>query len=80
MLRRLDVLLDLGFPVLVGASRKRFLGTLLADEEGVPRPPDGREDATAAISALVAAAGAWGVRVHDVRRSLDAVKVAEALG
>ncbi|MGB3443024.1 MAG: dihydropteroate synthase [Actinophytocola sp.] len=80
LLRRLDVLLGLGFPVLVGASRKRFLGTLLADKEGVPRPPDDREDATAAISALVATAGAWGVRVHDVRRSLDAVKVVEALG
>jgi dihydropteroate synthase len=80
LLRGLDVLLSLGFPVLVGASRKRFLGTLLADKEGVPRPPDGREEATAAISALVAKAGAWGVRVHDVRRSLDAVKVAEALG
>lgn len=79
LLRQLDVLLSLGFPVLVGASRKRFLGTLLADKEGVARTPDGREDATAAISALVAAAGAWGVRVHDVRRSLDAVKVAEAL-
>jgi len=80
LLRRLDVLLGLGFPVLVGASRKRFLGTLLADKEGAPRPPDGREEATAAISALVARAGAWGVRVHDVRRSLDAVKVVEALG
>ncbi|MFC4854421.1 dihydropteroate synthase [Actinophytocola glycyrrhizae] len=80
LLRRLDVLQALGFPVLVGASRKRFLGTLLADKEGVPRPPDGREDATAAISALVARAGAWGVRVHDVRRSLDAVKVVEAFG
>jgi dihydropteroate synthase len=79
LLRRLDVLLGLGFPVLVGASRKRFLGTLLADKEGVPRGPDGREEATAAVSALVASAGAWGVRVHDVRRSLDAVKVAEAL-
>jgi dihydropteroate synthase len=79
LLRGLDVLLGLGFPVLIGASRKRFLGSLLADKEGVSRPPDGREEATAAISALVAAAGAWGVRVHDVRRSLDAVKVAEAL-
>ena len=62
--------------MLVGASRKRFLGTLLADKDGVPRSPDGREDATAAISALVASAGVWGVRVHDVRRSLDAVRVA----
>jgi dihydropteroate synthase len=80
LLRHLDALMDLGFPVLVGASRKRFLGSLLADRAGVPRPPDGREDATAAVSALVAAAGAWGVRVHDVRRSLDAVIVAHAMG
>lgn len=79
LLRRLDVLRDLGFPVLVGASRKRFLGTLLASKEGTPRPPDGREEATAAITALVAAAGAWGVRVHDVTRSLDAVAVAVAM-
>jgi len=79
LLRHLDVLLALGFPVLVGASRKRFLGSLLADKAGNPRPPDGREDATVAISALVATAGAWGVRVHDVPRSLDAVLVAEAL-
>lgn len=78
LLNRLDALLSLGFPVLVGASRKRFLGTLLADEEGNPRNPDGREDATAAISALSAAAGAWGVRVHEVGTSLDAVTVAAA--
>jgi dihydropteroate synthase len=78
LLRRLDALQSLGFPVLVGASRKRFLGTLLAGKENAPRPPDGREDATSAISALAAMAGAWGVRVHDVRRSLDAVKVAAA--
>jgi dihydropteroate synthase len=80
LLRRLDSLLALGFPVLVGASRKRFLGTLLADADGTPRPPDGREDATAAISALAAAAGVWGLRVHDVARTLDAVAVVAALG
>jgi len=79
LLRRLDVLLALGFPVLVGASRKRFLGSLLADKDGTPRPPDGREEATAVISALVAMAGVWGVRVHDVPRSLDAVEVAVAM-
>ena len=78
LLHRLDELIALGFPVLVGASRKRFLGRLLADPDGRPRPPDGREDATAAISALAAANGAWGVRVHDVARSLDAVAVAAA--
>ncbi len=73
LLQRLDELVELGFPVLVGASRKRFLGTLLGD-----RPPDGREDATAAVSALAAFNGAWGVRVHDVGRTLDAVAVAGA--
>ncbi len=79
LLRRLDVLRELGLPVLVGASRKRFLGTLLASKDGKPRPPDGREGATAAITALAAAAGVWGVRVHDVSRSLDAVEVAVAM-
>jgi dihydropteroate synthase len=79
LLRRLDVFVDLGFPVLVGASRKRFLGELLADADGTLRPPDGREIATAAISALAATAGAWGVRVHDVAASMDAVAVATAL-
>lgn len=78
LLRGLDSLLSLGFPVLVGASRKRFLGRLLSEKDGTPRLPDGREDATAAISALAAAAGAWGVRVHEVGASLDAVAVAAA--
>ncbi|PPK63556.1 dihydropteroate synthase [Actinokineospora auranticolor] len=79
LLRELGALLDLGFPVLIGVSRKRFLGALLAGTDGTPRPPHGREDATAAVSTLVASAGAWGVRVHDVRRSLDAVAVAAAM-
>lgn len=78
LLHALPSFVDMGFPVLVGSSRKRFLGRLLADEEGRPRPPSGREDATAAISALAAAAGAWGVRVHAVGASLDAVTVAAA--
>jgi dihydropteroate synthase len=67
-----------GFPVLVGASRKRFLGALLADAAG-QRPPAGREAATTAISALAAAAGAWGVRVHEAADSLDAVRVTAAV-
>ncbi|ODT98716.1 MAG: dihydropteroate synthase [Pseudonocardia sp. SCN 72-86] len=75
LLRRLDVFVDLGFPVLVGASRKRFLGSLLADDAGA-RPPDGRETAGAAVTALAAQAGAWGVRVHDVVSSADAIAVA----
>ena len=66
--------------MLVGASRKRFLGALLADSDGTLRPPGGRETATAVISALAAQLGVWGVRVHDVRASVDALKVVEALG
>lgn len=78
LLHGLETVLGLGFPVLVGASRKRFLGRLLADDDGQPRPPSGREVATASVSALAAQAGAWGVRVHDVGSSLDAVLVAAA--
>lgn len=77
LLGALPELVAHGLPVLIGASRKRFLGSLLADEAG-PRPPDGRETATAAISALAALHGAWGVRVHDVRASLDAIAVTDA--
>ncbi len=77
LLGALPELVAHGLPVLIGASRKRFLGSLLADEAG-PRPPDGRETATATISALAALHGAWGVRVHDVRASLDAIAVADA--
>jgi dihydropteroate synthase len=78
LLGHLDVLTELGFPVLVGASRKRFLGTALAGPGSEPRPCDGRDTATAAVSALAAAAGAWGVRVHDAAASRDAVAVAAA--
>jgi dihydropteroate synthase len=78
LLHALPELVAGGIPVLVGASRKRFLGRLLADADGAERPPDGRETATAVVSALAAEHGAWGVRVHDVRASVDAVKVVEA--
>lgn len=78
LLRRLDVLVALGFPLLVGASRKRFLGDLLADADGTARPAAGRDTATAVIAGLAAHAGAWGVRVHDVASSIDAVAVATA--
>lgn len=77
LLHALPTLVGLGFPVLIGASRKRFLGSLLR-RDGVDRPPSGREVATAAISALSAAGGAWGVRVHDVASSRDAIEVALA--
>jgi dihydropteroate synthase len=78
LLHALPEFVATGIPVLVGASRKRFLGTLLAGPDGQPRPPAGRETATAVISALAGLNGAWGVRVHDVRASVDALKVLEA--
>jgi dihydropteroate synthase len=78
LLAQLDRLISLGQPVLVGASRKSFLGSLLEDEDG-PRPVDERDDATAAITALSAAAGVWGVRVHEVAASADAVRVVAAV-
>ncbi len=77
LLNALPTITGLGFPVLVGASRKRFLGSLLR-RDGADRPPAGRDVATASVSALSAAAGAWGVRVHDVASSRDAVAVAAA--
>src|SRR5690554_6275469 len=78
LLARLDELVADGFPVLVGASRKRFLGHLLAGPDGEPVPPLERDRATAAVSALVASVGAWCVRVHEVAGSADAVRVAAA--
>jgi dihydropteroate synthase len=80
VLGHLPALRRLGRPVLVGASRKRFLGALLAGPGGPPRPPEERDAATAAVTALAAAQGAWCVRVHTVPASLDAAKVAAALG
>ena len=75
LLSRLDELLALEHPVLVAASRKRFLGTLLAGADGAPREPLRRDDATTAVTTLAAAAGAWCVRVHDVAPNVDAVRV-----
>ena len=66
------------FPVLVGASRKRFLGRLLAAPDGTPRPFAESDDASVAVATLAAAAGAWCVRVHQVPPSADAVRVAAA--
>ena len=66
------------FPVLVGASRKRFLGRLLAAPDGTVRSFAGSDDATVAVTALAAAAGAWCARVHEVPANSDAVRVAEA--
>jgi dihydropteroate synthase len=66
------------FPVLIGASRKSFLGRLLAGPDGTPRPFAGCDAATVGVTALAAAAGAWAVRVHEVPPNVDAVRVARA--
>jgi dihydropteroate synthase len=91
LLANLQELLSLGAPILIGASRKRFLARLLAepsaeppadsqgrDGDPVPRPFAECDDATVATVALAAAAGAWCVRVHSVRPNADAVRVALA--
>lgn len=83
LLAHLDRVLDLGHPVLLGASRKRFLGRLPArpgaplDEDVPPSEPAGRDVATAATSLLAARAGCWAVRVHDAASTRDALAVHE---
>jgi dihydropteroate synthase len=79
LLAGLDRLVGLGLPVLVGASRKSFLGRLLSDAEGRPRPAEGRDAATLATTVLAAEAGVWGVRVHDAAPSVDAVRTVAAV-
>jgi dihydropteroate synthase len=79
LLTDLEPIKALGFPLLVGASRKSFLGTLLAGPDGRPRPVDGREAATTALSVVLAGEGVWGLRVHDVRSTRDALRVLDAL-
>jgi len=71
VLAGLPELARLGFPVLVGASRKRFLGELLPDGA----PAEQRDPATAVVSVLAAQAGAWAVRVHDVAATRTALDV-----
>ena len=70
MLGRLEELMALGYPILVGASRKRFLTSLLTEDSTL----EDRDNASVAVSALAANAGAWGVRVHDVARTFSALR------
>jgi len=79
LLGRLGELDALGLPLLVGVSRKAFLGTLLADGSGNPRPALQRDDATLALTTVLARTRVWGIRVHAVRASRDAVSVVERL-
>jgi dihydropteroate synthase len=77
-LAELGTLAEGTFPILIGASRKGFLGKLLAAEDGTPGTLAQRDQATVAVTALAAAAGAWCVRVHEVPPNADAVLVAAA--
>jgi dihydropteroate synthase len=79
LLAHLDRIAELGHPLLVGASRKSFLGRLLAGEHGDTRPVDQREAANVAVTVELARAGVWGIRVHDVRSSRDALRVVSRL-
>nr|WP_229898419.1 dihydropteroate synthase [Streptomyces finlayi] len=79
LLAHLGDLRTLGLPLLVAASRKRFLGHVLAGEGAAPPPARERDAATAAVSAIAAHEGAWAVRVHEVRATADAVRVARAV-
>lgn len=77
LLRALPDFIDGEFPLLVGASRKRFLAAVRA-ARGLEATPLTADPATAAVTAISAQLGAWGVRVHDVTVSRDAVDVAAA--
>jgi dihydropteroate synthase len=79
LLQRLEEFDVLGRAMLVGVSRKTFLGRLLANADGSPRPPKERDDATTALTTVLALQGVWGVRVHSVRASRDAIAVAQRL-
>jgi dihydropteroate synthase len=79
LLRRLDALTALGHPLLVGTSRKAFLGRLGRPEGAEPSPPSERDLTTAVTSFHAARHGAWAVRVHDVAATIQALDVADAL-
>jgi len=78
LIAHLDQVIALGHPVLFAASRKGFLGKVGRPVGADPRPADHRDVATAATSVLAALAGAWAVRVHDVRGTRDALDVVQA--
>jgi dihydropteroate synthase len=81
LLQRLAELEVFECPILVAASRKRFLGSLLADPtSGEPRPVTERDVASATVSVFAWLAGAWCVRVHDVLSTMDALAVATRMG
>ena len=79
LVARLDELEKLELPILVGASRKRFLAGALEPEDAAGVSNQRRDLATAVLTALLLQRKLWGVRVHNVSTTLDAIKVVEAL-
>ena len=79
LLAHLDALIEINLPVLIGASRKSFLGMLLARTGGAPRDVGDREHATVAVTTYAALRGVWGVRVHEVRANVDAALAVAAV-
>lgn len=78
LIAHLESVMALGHPVLLGTSRKTFLGRIGVAEGAPARPPADRDAATTATSVLAALAGVWGVRVHDVPPTMDALAVVAA--
>ncbi|WP_051103692.1 dihydropteroate synthase [Terracoccus sp. 273MFTsu3.1] len=78
LMAELPALHDLGHPILLGASRKTFLGRLGRDEGEAPRPAAERDLETTATSVMAAMAGLWCVRVHDVASTVRALTVVQA--
>lgn len=78
LLAHLDSLTSLGYRVLVGASRKRFLGSITKRADLLEPPPAERDFATTAVTTLAAISDAWAVRVHNVSAACDAIAVANA--
>lgn len=79
LVANLDELEKLGFPILVGASRKRFIASALDQIEPAAVSHDRRDVATAVLTALLLQRKLWGVRVHDVQATVDAISLVAAL-
>jgi dihydropteroate synthase len=79
LVARLDELEKLGLPILVGASRKRFIAGALEPDDAAGVSNQRRDLASAVLTALLLQRKLWGVRVHNVSTTLDAIKVVEAL-
>jgi dihydropteroate synthase len=79
LVARLEKLEELGYPILVGASRKRFIAGVIEPDEPAEVSNERRDLATAVLTALLLQRKIWGVRVHNVLATSDAIKIVAAL-